>query len=132
MLLYKTLIAASDGRRNGDYLTQGLTPSRLTKIPSITNAVNSFAQLDPSIFGGNTVTNMMRPSAKMNPAVCEAFLRAVAPSYGVIPCGVDNSYGHPSPSVLMRLQELGITCLRSDVAGDVVFVTDGDTLTVRD
>lgn len=73
-------MATPDGRKNGDYLTQGLTPSRLTKIPSITNVANSFAQLDPSVFGGNTVTNMMLPSAKMNPAICEAFLRAVADS----------------------------------------------------
>lgn len=73
-------MATPDGRKNGDYLAQGLTPSRLTRISSITDVVNSFTALDPSIFGGNTVTNIMLPAMKMTPEVCEAFLRAAADS----------------------------------------------------
>jgi len=72
-------MATPDGRKNGDYLAQGLTPSRLTKIQSVTDAVNSFAALDPSIFGGNTVTNFMLPS-NMTKDAMEAFLRAAADS----------------------------------------------------
>lgn len=72
--------ATPDGRKNGDYLAQGLTPSRLNKIPYVTDVVNSMAALDPSIFGGNTVINLILPPAKMSLEVCEAFLRASAHS----------------------------------------------------
>ena len=64
-------------------------------------------------------------------ASSEAFLRRVAPVYGVIPCGEDNLHGHPAEDVLRRLRERGITCLRNDVAGNIVFTTDGERLTVE-
>ncbi len=72
--------ATPDGRKNGDYLAQGLTPSRLNKIPHVTDVVHSMTALDPSIFGGNTVINLILPPAKMNLEICEAFLRAAAKS----------------------------------------------------
>ncbi|MBQ8684247.1 MAG: MBL fold metallo-hydrolase [Clostridia bacterium] len=60
-----------------------------------------------------------------------AFLRRVAPAYAVISSGVGNVHNHPAEAVLQRLQELGITCLRNDVAGHVIFTTDGSALVVR-
>ena len=72
--------ATPDGRKNGDYLAQGLTPSRLTKIPHVTSVVNSLTALDGSLFGGNSVINVILPSTKMTLNGCEAFLRAAAKS----------------------------------------------------
>jgi hypothetical protein len=72
--------ATPDGRKSGDYLAQGLTPSRLTKIPHVTSVVNSLAGLDGSLFGGSSVVNIILPSAKMTLESCEAFLRAAAKS----------------------------------------------------
>lgn len=72
--------ATPDGRKNGDYLTQGLTPSRLTKIPYATSLVNSLSKLDGSLFGGSSVVNMMLPATRMTLESCEAFLRATAKS----------------------------------------------------
>ena len=72
--------ATPDGRKNGDYLAQGLTPSRLTKIPHVTSVINSLTELDCSLFGGNSVINVILPSAKMTLESCEAFLRAAAKS----------------------------------------------------
>lgn len=48
-----------------------------------------------------------------------AFLRAVAPAYAVISVGVDNTYGHPDPGTLTRLQKAGAAVLRTDVLGTV-------------
>ena len=75
----KTL-ATPDGRRNGDYFSQGLTPSRLKHIPSVTSVINSLAALDGTELGGNTVVNIILPSNRMTLLICEAFLRAAAHS----------------------------------------------------
>ncbi len=71
-------LATPDGRYSGDYFAQGLTPSRLKKIPHVTDVVNSLARLDPSTMAGNTVVNIILPSSRMTLDICEAFIRAVA------------------------------------------------------
>ena len=60
-------------------------------------------------------------------ATSEAFLKRVAPTYAVLTCGKGNSYGHPHKETLQLLEKYNVTTLRSDVEGDIVFVTDGHT-----
>ena len=72
--------ATPDGRYDGDYLSQGLSPSRLTRIPHSTDVVRSMAAIDHSLMAGNSVVNIILPSAKMTLDSCEAFLRATAKS----------------------------------------------------
>ncbi|MBN1660903.1 MAG: ComEC/Rec2 family competence protein, partial [Anaerolineae bacterium] len=59
------------------------------------------------------------------------FLDAVAPAFAVISVG-ENTFGHPSPDVIERLNARGITALRTDELGTVEFVTDGKRLEIRD
>ena len=60
------------------------------------------------------------------------FLTAVDPDYAVISVGADNHFGHPKKAVLDRLGQLGdVTVLRTDQAGTVEFITDGQRLWVR-
>lgn len=59
-----------------------------------------------------------------------AFLQAVRPGVAAISVG-KNSYGHPAPDVLQRLQEFGIKAVRTDLHGDIVFVTDGNNITIK-
>ena len=73
----KTL-ATPDGRHDGEYFSQGLTPSRLHKIESVTSVVNSLAALDGSELAGNTVVNIILPSTRMTLDICEVFLRVAA------------------------------------------------------
>ena len=61
----------------------------------------------------------------------EPFLRAVFPSYAVISCGADNSYGHPHQETLDLLSRFGISPFRTDTDGTVLIATDGIELTVR-
>lgn len=75
----KTL-ATPDGRKDGDYFAQGLTPSRLKKIPVVTDVINSLSHLDSSLIGNSSVINIILPSTKTTLDVCENFLRAVAHS----------------------------------------------------
>ena len=57
------------------------------------------------------------------------FLRAVMPQYGVISCGKDNSYGHPTEDTLSRLRDADVTTFRTDLQGDVFCASDGTTVT---
>ncbi|MDD5306666.1 MAG: ComEC/Rec2 family competence protein [Deltaproteobacteria bacterium] len=56
------------------------------------------------------------------------FPRAVSPRFGVISCGADNEYGHPTSEALAAYGSLGATVCRTDVLGDVAFRTDGADL----
>ena len=58
----------------------------------------------------------------------EAFLNAVHPEIAVIEVGADNSYGHPSQKVLDRLDALGSRVYRTDISGNILLTTDGDTI----
>ena len=55
----------------------------------------------------------------------DSFLDEVSPSYALISCGKDNSYGHPTAEVLQRLQGRGIQMFRTDLQGTVILYSDG-------
>lgn len=48
------------------------------------------------------------------------FFRAVRPRLALISSGVDNTFGHPHPTVLATLAGLGSTVVRTDRDGDVI------------
>ena len=58
------------------------------------------------------------------------FLNEVMPAYAMISVGKDNSYGHPDEAVLSRLEDAGARILRTDELGDILFVSDGKTVTL--
>jgi len=74
----KTL-ATPNGRKAGEYFAQGLTPSRLKRIPCVNDVINSLCSLDPSTMAANSVVNIILPS-KIPLDRCEGFLRAAASS----------------------------------------------------
>ena len=59
-----------------------------------------------------------------------AFIEAVSPEYAVICVGKDNSYGHPKQAVLDRLTEHGVKILTTMDSGNIVFVSDGEKLSI--
>lgn len=58
----------------------------------------------------------------------DAFLQAVSPAYAVISVGENNSYGHPAPELLERLQNHGIETYCTSSAGNISFLSDGTTI----
>ena len=59
----------------------------------------------------------------------EAFISFARPHYAVISCEKENSYGHPSVTVLDRLQAVNATVLRTDLDGSILLHSDGSTVT---
>ncbi len=55
----------------------------------------------------------------------QAFMNAVSPTWAVISCGEDNSYGHPAAEVLNRFRSMGIKVFRTDEQGSIIAVSDG-------
>lgn len=60
----------------------------------------------------------------------EEFLYEVSPQIAIIQVGAKNRYGHPSPEVLNRLENLGIKLYRTDVDGDTKVVSDGENFKI--
>lgn len=55
----------------------------------------------------------------------DELLAVARPEIAVISVGNNNSYGLPSPQVLDKIESFNIQVLRTDLMGDVVFVTNG-------
>ncbi len=58
------------------------------------------------------------------------FLNAVTPEYGVISCGMGNDYGHPHEETLSRLRDAGVQLYRTDLQGDILAESDGESITI--
>ena len=58
------------------------------------------------------------------------FVAAVQHRLAVISSGEGNSYGHPSPQLIERLQAAGVPILRTDTSGAIHILTDGNNLEV--
>lgn len=56
------------------------------------------------------------------------FLRSALPEFAVISVGKNNSYDHPSPKVLSRLEDAGAQVFRTDFHGHVLAHSDGKTV----
>ncbi|MDQ0112911.1 MBL fold metallo-hydrolase [Paenibacillus harenae] len=59
-----------------------------------------------------------------------SWLKNVQPQYAVIQSG-PNNYGHPASEVLGRLKKQGSDVLRTDEVGNIIFISDGETLKVN-
>lgn len=56
------------------------------------------------------------------------FLREVMPTYAVISCGKDNSYGHPDEATLSRFADAETTVLRTDECSTIIARSDGESI----
>jgi competence protein ComEC len=60
-----------------------------------------------------------------------ALLEAWRPQIALISCGRGNSFGHPAPEVLARLEAAGAAVLRTDMHGQITLESDGASVTAR-
>ena len=61
----------------------------------------------------------------------EDFLNALTPDIIAISCGLNNSYGLPKQDILDRYTAVGAEYHRTDLSGDLVYVSDGKTITYQ-
>lgn len=61
----------------------------------------------------------------------DVFLYKVKPYYAVISVGKNNIYNHPSNKTLEKLNKSNIKVYRTDLDGTIVFISDGDNLSVK-
>ena len=65
-----------------------------------------------------------------NTSTDPAFLEAVDPEIAIYSAGAGNSYGHPHPEIVSRVQDAGITLYGTDVHGTILVTTDGSNYTI--
>lgn len=56
----------------------------------------------------------------------QSFLDLVYPRFAIISAGRKNRYGHPHADVVDRIKAAGIDLFRTDIHGDVEFMSDGE------
>ena len=61
----------------------------------------------------------------------QEFLSAVMPKFAVVMCGRNNKHNHPHQKVLDRYKMMKIKLLRTDINGNVEFITDGNKLSLK-
>ena len=64
-------------------------------------------------------------------ATSGVLLGQMSATTALISVGADNPFGHPAQSTLDRLDSYGIVVHRTDLAGDIVVVSDGKTYSVN-
>ncbi|MCX6721772.1 MAG: ComEC/Rec2 family competence protein [Candidatus Staskawiczbacteria bacterium] len=94
-----------------------------------TGDIDSKAEAGLVNSGENILSNVLKVSHHGSKySTSDLFLENVKPKVAVISVGKDNSYGQPTPEVLQRLEKFGIKVFRTDVNGDVKFVSDGNNI----
>jgi competence protein ComEC len=58
-------------------------------------------------------------------------LESWRPQIALISAGRGNTFGHPTPEVLQRLESIGARVLRTDLHGQITIETDGRAVSVR-
>lgn len=59
------------------------------------------------------------------------FLNRVQPKYAIISVGENNKYKHPSEDVISRYQDIGATIYRTDLNGNIVITSNGQTIDIK-
>lgn len=60
--------------------------------------------------------------------VSSEFFQKVSPSYAVISCGEDNTYGHPRKDTVQLIQDAKVPLFRTDKQGTITIHSDGEGL----
>lgn len=89
----------------------------------ITVCILSFAGIKSDFFG------LMPENNGQTEVSSTAFLKKIKPKYAIISVG-DNSYGHPTPEAVARLEDIGAKVYTTKECGTVIIETDGSSYTL--
>ena len=63
-------------------------------------------------------------------ASTQKFINSVGAQYAIMSVGSDNDYGHPNSQTIDRWERSGAQVIRTDIYGDIVLTTNGDTFDI--
>lgn len=84
------------------------------------------AEVRRAIAGQDVDVDVLKVAHHGSAAQDAALVRGLRPEVALIGVGGDNTFGHPTPSALRLLGEVGAVVLRTDTGGDIA-VTIGDS-----
>lgn len=70
------------------------------------------------------------PHHGSNTSSHEEFVKNIEPQFAIASMGANNKFGHPSRRVEKRYEDNGVVFLRTDQAGDIKFLSDGENWTL--
>lgn len=80
-------------------------------------------------FGGNLECDVLKCGHHgSSTATIDEFLAMTDPTWAVISCGKDNSYGHPHWETIAKLEDSDAQIYRTDKLGTITAVSDGKTI----
>lgn len=65
-----------------------------------------------------------------NTSTSPEFLEQIQPKYGMISCGINNRYNHPSQEVVKRLNAKGVQVNKTPKSGAIKYITNGKNIKV--
>ena len=96
-----------------------------------TGDIEALAESDIIQSGAKLASDVIKvPHHGSTTSSSKEFLFAVRPKYAVIEVGLQNDFGHPKTEVLRRYKSLGCEIYTTAESGDIVFVSDGNEITV--
>lgn len=128
-----TILAPCAGKDYGDELNNWSVGIRLVYGDNsfvLTGDAEKEAEADMIASGENLQGDVWKAAHHgSSTSNTSQMLDAVQPTYAVISCGKDNSYGHPHKETLEAFAERGIQVFRTDEQGTIVVTSDGKNLT---
>ena len=128
-----TILAPCAGKDYGDELNNWSVGIRLVYGDNsfvLTGDAEKEAEADMLATGENLQGDVWKAAHHgSSTSNTSQMLDAVQPSYTVISCGKDNSYGHPHKETLEAFAKRGIQVFRTDEQGTIVVTSDGKNLT---
>ncbi len=96
-----------------------------------TGDISSAAEKEITGSGENLLSDVLKVAHHGSKySTSDLFLEYVKPKIAVISVGAKNTYGHPTPEVLQRLENFGIKILRTDKDGDINLMSDGKNINI--
>ena len=96
-----------------------------------TGDISSSAEKEMVDSGENVLSDVLKVAHHGSKySTSDLFLENVNPEIAVISVGAKNTYGHPTPEALQRLENFDINIFRTDKDGDIKMESDGENIKI--
>lgn len=90
------------------------------------------SEVEKSILDKNIDVDVLKVAHHGSPySSTSAFLNKVTPKYAVIQVGLNNTYNHPSETIIKRLEKLNAKIYRTDQNGTIIMESNGNDIDIK-